>query len=210
MSTRLSWSPAQITLAAQANKALYVLNKVNYNCDYSFQCACQMFDKCVIPIISYGAEIWGSEVHSSIERVHTKFCKQQLGVGINTPNCAALGECGRDSVYVYCFIKCIKYWLKLISLPEQSLLKSCYNLQYKSCILGKTNWASNIRDILFRYGFGSIWEEQNVADNAAFIKVFRERIQDCELQRWASEVRDTAKLRTYRLFKEERIEEFYL
>ena len=147
MSTRLSWSPAQITLAAQANKALYVLNKVNYNCDYSFQCACQMFDKCVIPIISYGAEIWGSEVHSSIERVHTKFCKQQLGVGINTPNCAALGECGRDSVYVYCFIKCIKYWLRLISLPEQSLLKSCYNLQYKCSILGKSNWASNIRDI---------------------------------------------------------------
>ena len=85
MSTRLSWSPAQSTLAAQATKALHVINKVNYNCNYSFQCASNIFDKCVLPIINYGSEIWGLDVHKDIEQVHTKFCKGQFGVGIHTP-----------------------------------------------------------------------------------------------------------------------------
>ena len=91
MSTRLSWNPAQTTLAAHANKVLHMINKVNYNCNYSFKCACNIFDKCVLPTITYGCEIWGLDVHKSIENVHTRFCKGQLGVGISTPNCAVLG-----------------------------------------------------------------------------------------------------------------------
>ena len=31
MSTRLSWTPAQVTLATQASKAMNVINQVNYN-----------------------------------------------------------------------------------------------------------------------------------------------------------------------------------
>ena len=75
MSTRLSWSPAQVTLAAQACKALNIINQVNYNCNYSFKSACDIFDKCVLPVVSYGSEIWGTDVHKAIENVHLKFCK---------------------------------------------------------------------------------------------------------------------------------------
>ena len=35
MSTRLLQSPAQVMLAAQASKALYIINQVYYNCNYS-------------------------------------------------------------------------------------------------------------------------------------------------------------------------------
>ena len=34
-----------------------------------------------LPVVSYGSEIWGTDVHKSIENVHLKFCKIQLGVG---------------------------------------------------------------------------------------------------------------------------------
>jgi len=50
-----------------------------------------------------------------------------------------------------CHLKCIKYWLILISLPGVSLLKAYYIyklLVYKSQ-LGKHNWASKVRDIFF-------------------------------------------------------------
>ena len=78
MSTRLSWSPAQVTLAAQASKALNIINQVNYNCNYSFKAACDIFDKCVLPVVSYGSEIWGTDVHKTIENVHLKFCKKPV------------------------------------------------------------------------------------------------------------------------------------
>ena len=79
MSTRLSWSPAQVTLAAQASKALNIINQVNYNCNYSFKAACDIFAKCVLPV--YGSEIWGTDVHKAIENVHLKFCKKTVWCG---------------------------------------------------------------------------------------------------------------------------------
>jgi hypothetical protein len=58
----------------------------------------------------YGSEIWGTCVNNIIESVHMKFCKMQLGC-INTPTPAVLGECGREHIYIKCFVKSIKYWL---------------------------------------------------------------------------------------------------
>ena len=117
---------------------------------------CNIFDKCVVPVLTYGSKVWGTDVHKSVESVHLKFCKNQLGVGSRTPTPAVLGECGQERLYVTCIIKCVKYWLKIISLPAESLLRSCYSVMYNRCHLGKTNWASKIRDILHRYGFGWI------------------------------------------------------
>jgi len=210
MSTRLSWSPAQHTLAAQARKVLFVINQVNIQCDYSYQTACDIFDKCVVPILTYGSEAWGPYAHDVIESVHTKFCKIQLGVGPSTPTPAVLGECGRDHIYVNCIIKCVKYWLKLISLPKESLLGACYCFLYNQSLLGKPNWCTKIKEILFKYGFGWAWEDQNVPDEHVFMKLFSKRLKDCELQLWASDVQNMPKLRTYSLFKETRQQELYL
>ena len=210
MSNRLSWSPAQVTLAAQASKALNIINQVNYNCNYSFKSACDIFDKCVLPVVSYGSEIWGTDVHKSIENVHLKFCKIQLGVGSKTPTPAVLGECRRERIFVACIIKSVKFWLKIISLPVESLLGSCYALNYRQCQLGKTNWASKIRDILNGYGFGWIWENQSVPDSVACVSIFSERVKDCEFQRWSSQVCNMSKLGLYCKYKEDKQEELYL
>ena len=43
ISTRLSWNPAQRTLAAQARKALQMIRVVNNECDYSYKSACAIF-----------------------------------------------------------------------------------------------------------------------------------------------------------------------
>jgi len=210
MSTKLSWSPAQSTLSAQARKALFVINQINYQCDYSFKTACNIFDKCVVPILTYGSEVWGPYVNTSIEDVHIKFCKMQLGVGTNTPTPAVIGECGRDRIYVSCIIKCVKYWLKLLSVPTNSLLGSCYLFLHNQCMLGKSNWVSKIRDILFRYGYGWVWENQGVPEENVFMKMFVDRIRDCELQLWISDIQNMSKLRNYCLFKESKCQELYL
>jgi hypothetical protein len=195
ISTRLSWSPAQTTLSLQASKAMNLINQVNYRLEYSYKTACTIFDKCVLPVLSYGSEIWGTDVHKSSENVHIKFLKMLLGVGSRTPTPAVLGECGRDRIYVSCLIKCIKYWLKLLSLPPESLLKSSYMFLYNQCLAGKTNWASKVRDLLCQYGFGWIWENQSVPDVEAFLKIFSERVRDCELQWWSSECEKNVKVR---------------
>ena len=100
--TRLLWSLAQTTLAAQARKALHVMNQVNSQCEqaYSYSTAIDNVDHCIVPILIHGSEVWGPSVYEAIERLNSKFCKIQLGFGNNTPNPAVLGECGRDRMYI--------------------------------------------------------------------------------------------------------------
>jgi hypothetical protein len=40
----------------------------------------------------------------------------------------------------------------------------------------KFNWASNIRDILCRYGFNDIWISQDVVDEDKFLCEFKQRV----------------------------------
>jgi hypothetical protein len=210
ISTRLSWSPAQKTLAQQAEKSMNCVRKLNYECNFSFQTSNEIFDKCVLPVLLYGCEIWGSDMHSSIENVLLKYCRIQLGVGSKSPSPAVRGECGRHSLLVYCYFRCIKYWVKLISLPDENLLKSCYNMLYNLCEAGRCNWATNVKNILFRFGFGYIWQAQWIGNPKLFLEQFRNCLYDCDIQTWNTSLTRMDKLQTLIMYKTELTSEPYL
>lgn len=69
-----------------------------------------LFDRMVMPILMYCAEIWGiySTTHL-IEKVHIQFCQNILGVKSQTPNMAVLGELGRYPLAILCKERVIKY-----------------------------------------------------------------------------------------------------
>lgn len=210
MSTRLSWSPAQQTLSLQAEKAMYIIRKLNEECNFSFLTSGNIFEKCIVPIAVYGCEIWGAKVHNAIERIVLKFCRQQLGVSSKTASPALLGECGRHSMYVHCYVRCVKYWIKLLRLPVGHLLKSCYLMLLNLCSIGRLNWVSDIKNMLYRYGFGNIWEAQRVENENCFIKEFKIRVYDCNIQNWQENMTNLPKLRTLNMFKKELVAEPYL
>jgi hypothetical protein len=210
MSTRLSWSPAQQTLSSQALKAMHLVTHVNYKCNFSFKVSDKLFDTCIIPMITYGSEIWGLNVHKDIEHVQNKFYRKVLGVGSKTPSVAILGECGRLKVYIHCYVKCIKYWLKLLSLPKTSLLYSCYDMLFKQDSAQRHNWASKVREILCMYGFGFVWYNQGVEDIDGFMKEFKLRLIDCEMQNWNGHKQTLSKLQYYNMYKTVLLPEGYL
>lgn len=210
MSSRLSWTPAQRTLALQAEKSMNFINKINYECNFSFITSNKLFDKCVIPVLTYGSEIWGSKAHSIIENPLLKFCRYQLGVSSKSCTPALLGECGKHRLYIICYIKTVKYWLKLVNLSLSSLLKSSYIMLYNLCNAGRQNWASEIRDILYRFGFGYVWQAQGVDDVNKFLNELKERLYDCDMQEWSERLQGMPKLRTLCIFKTELIVEPYL
>ena len=210
ISSRLSWTPAQKTLSQQAEKCFNLINNLNYECDFSFKTCNELFDKCVVPVVTYSSEVWGVNFHECVDDVLLKFCRLQLGVGSKTPLPAILGECGKHSLGIYCTLKCIKYWLKLVHLPDDNLLKSCYNMVLTHCNVGRSNWASNIKSCLYRYGFGYVWENQGVQNIQAFLDEFKMRLIDCTVQTWKNNMSNMPKLRSLRLFKKEFLLEPYL
>ena len=200
-SSRLSWSPAQSLLASQGSRAMYLINQVNYEYEFPYKASVELFNKCVLPIITYGSEIWGTKVHQDIERVQFKFCRGQLGVNSKTPIVSVLGECGRFPIFIECNVKVIKYWIKLLGLSNNTLLKASYNMLKRLSDEGRQNWAYDVKQLLYVNGFGYIWERQTVADPSEFIRMFKQRLKDSYIQTWYSAKADVPKLILYNVFK---------
>ena len=119
--TTFSWSMSKMTLAAQANKALGMLYMYNYKCKgLPHEMYLNIFDKMILPILLYGSEIWGFKYSDKIEQVKHIFCKKLLGLSSNTVNEIALGEMGRYPLAVHHHLRCVKYWLEILSMQSGS------------------------------------------------------------------------------------------
>ena len=100
----------------------------------------KLFDSIVQPSILYGSEIWGLlQDNSAIERVHLYACKKYLNVPIRTPSAMVYGELGRYPLVVNCYIRALKYWLRIIKMETHRLPRQSYTLLIKLDKLGKTN-----------------------------------------------------------------------
>ena len=100
--------------------------------------------------------------------------------------------------------------MKIVSLPDTNLLKSCYKMLLNYATAGRKNWASEVKEILYTYGFGYIWEQQMVQDKRSFLNMFVERLRDCYIQTWNGLKSATSKLFLYNMYKENFEREPYL
>ena len=53
------------------------------------------------------------------------------------------------------------------------------NFALKLDEVGRLNWTSRIRNLLFTYGFGDAWIAQNIGNPKYFVALFAERLSDC-------------------------------
>jgi hypothetical protein len=55
------------------------------------------------------------------------------------------------------YVRIIKYWFKLTK-TDNIILEHAYRIAYDDCLLGKKNWLSNVKKILYDYGFAHVWD----------------------------------------------------
>jgi hypothetical protein len=77
-------------------------------------------------ILTYGAKIYGSEISEILEQVQIQYCKDFLGVNYSVNDNDALGESGRMPLCIDHHVKIIKYWCKLLCMPEHTYPRNCY------------------------------------------------------------------------------------
>ena len=115
-------------------------------------------------------------------------------------------------MYVERYCKMIKYWCKILK-TENIMLKPCYETMFESSqrtFNQKSNWASNIRDSLCRYGFNDIWISQNVCINVdKCLHEFKQRVIDCFLSDAVSLFEDSPKCHYYRYIHDNHKLQFY-
>jgi hypothetical protein len=209
-STGNSWGKATRTLSDQANKALSQLRFISSQVGgLQIHPFFKVFNSIVAPILLYGSEMWGSGYYFVIERVQTKACKFFLGVNSSTPNSAALGECGKPTLHTFQLIRLIKYWVRIIQLPDYRYPKIVYKMLHRLDVNGKINWASAVKNILLSYGFGYAWFAQDIGNEIAFVNSFAQRVLDISHQDWVADLASNGRLNSYREFKSLRISEYY-
>ena len=124
-----------------------------------------------------------------------------------------LGECGRIPLQITYMTKAVKYWCKLISSFDNhnnSLQSQCYNMMLSHDEVGRVNWVTYIKNILFKFGFGFVWVSQDVGHADIFITIFKQRLSDTLQQKWIADLNDSSKSHYYRQFKSLLNVEMYL
>ena len=157
-SSRNTWSKALSTLAAQAEKALSSIRKMIWKLGHpNIAVAFKIFGCRIAPILFYGAEIWGSERRNQTEKYTYDSANLYLEWAKNAHSAAVLGECGRLPLSIQYQKRYIKYWLKLIKMPDNSLLNTCYKMQVNFDKTYRKGWVTDLKQILFSNGFGHVW-----------------------------------------------------
>ena len=188
-SSKLSWSKSHEMLSLQAMKAINHILRVRRKVSImKIQNLFKIFDSVMKPILCYGAQIWGYNVIKKIERVQIKFCKKICHLPENSCDAMALGECGRLPLCMSYMPICVKYWLKLIRMENTRYPKSCYEMLRQLDSVGRYTWATNIKNMLYLYGFGYVWIAQEFGNDENFISLFKQRIADCFTQQWFSNI----------------------
>ena len=66
---------------------------------------------------------------------------------------------------------------------------------------GKKNWVTNIKDLLFKYGYGYVWISQDGGHIYMFVSSFKQRLTYCISQNWSDDLSSSSRCGTYCIFK---------
>ena len=216
-------------------KALYPITDTVFKFNLKPSKAIFLFNHLIKPIITYGSEILApftkhqldtldkdndmfSEyvLKSETEKVHTKFCKTTLGLKRNCPTLAVLGELGEFPVTIYMLAAMVKFWHRIATLNDNSLVHLAYN-EARMLPEDRNDWLNSIKFILKLIDMEHIYINTNQISSNMLYKKTLKKLNEIFSSQWCKKVnqsstnsKSNSKLRTYKLFKKELRAETYL
>ena len=85
----------------------------------------------------------------------------------------AYGETGRYPISITAKLRVVKYWLRILQMDTYRFTRKVYNMMLQST---KSNWASDVQNLLCSYGFEELWRLQRVENPASFLRDLRGRL----------------------------------
>jgi hypothetical protein len=158
----------------------------------------------VVPILTYGCEVWGVENLDMIECFHRKFCKILLNARASTANCIAYGELGRFPLEIAIKSRLLSFWSNLASCKTERLAALMYKIVYTLHCTNKfeSQWLIGVKSILDQCGLSDIWLCQSSNVNPQWLKRWAKMIlQDQFRQSWYADIEAKSCCRNYKMFK---------
>ena len=198
----------------KAMVAIYDILKKGRMFNLSIKCQYDLFDKIAKPILLYGCEIWGYCNLDIIERVHLKFCKLLLNLKKSTPNYMIYGELGILPMSVFIKSRMVNFWIRTLDGKENKLSCILYKSLYHKYENNNVNsrWIKFIHNILNDCGLNYVWQFQHFMkfDKNWLNTTVKNILNDQFKQAWNSDLENSPKAFSYRIFKTEHCFETYL
>ncbi|KAJ7320394.1 hypothetical protein JRQ81_019905 [Phrynocephalus forsythii] len=123
-STR-AWSPQLKKNDMKTPVCVQTLYKVlKYKYQGSFQSVVKVYKVQVLPMLTFGSEIWGCEKTKKIETPQSKFLCLILSVSRTSPAQADKAELGLLFVEDICHFRIFSYWTKLVQMSDNRIPKA--------------------------------------------------------------------------------------
>jgi hypothetical protein len=195
-----SFLNARKHIKEQASKAMHLLwTRVN-NANLPIDLTIKLFDHTVMPILTYGSEIFGYENLDILEKVHKDFMRKITKARQSTPINFLYGELGRYPISINIKCKMISYWNRLIT-GKQSKISHLIYQHMLSYANPNFKWLNHIKEILTSAGRSDIWQNQANITHTNIHLYIKQTLIDQFKQTWHDELQNSNKGRIYSGFK---------
>jgi hypothetical protein len=196
-----SFLKARKHLAEQANKALHLLFTRANNAELPIDLVIKLFDHTVLPILTYGSEIFGFENVEILEKVHNNFLRKITNARRSTPMTFLYGELGRYPISIIIKSRMISFWNRLILGKEQKLSFQIYKYIINQPTIN-VKWCNKIKEILNSVGRPDLWQNQFQINQQYIHRQVKQTLIDQYKQSWHEELQISNKSRIYYSFKD--------
>ena len=198
-----SFKKAMIKQLTQAKKAMFAILQKAKVLMLPIDIICELYERCVIPVLLYGSEIWGVENINCMEVFHRNFLRRILKTFKFTPNCMLYGETNTVDIKTKVESRMINFWLntKFSSKMKLSVaMCSLFSKLHDDSLDPNIKWPAKIKNILSATDLEYVWFDPIVNVPSSKLLV-RQRLEENFLRDWKESVQTNSQCTIYKQFK---------
>ena len=166
--------------------------------DLGYNTFTTMYNSGVISVVDHVSAIWGfKDKHCHSDLIQNRASRYYLGVHKYTPVAALIGEMGWLPCKYRKIINMLRYWNRLMKMPNDRMTKHVFNTEYTVSI-NANNWCSKIKDVFTMLGQESIFRNRIKCD----IEKCKSILWNIAEEEWNLLVNSKPRLRSFAIFKD--------
>ena len=211
-----SFDLCQKALAEKSLNAFYKIHKQLNFSSLPLKSAQKIFDAAIVPILTYGCEVWGMFIKmdfekwdkTATEKVHLRFCKAFLGLNRKASNHAARAELGRFPLQIVIVKHILNYIIYLNSKDNNSIVKQMFLMSQESVFDCPNSYSGKLRNLFALLNSTSSRNPSCLTKElvSQLVLELKTKYEDF----WLKKTKSSTKLDFYRKFKQRIEAEAYL
>ena len=157
------------------------------------------FEMLTLSKIRYCGEFCFDDNLKNLNKLQYQFYKRFCHLKVTTPNYCLIGEFGIKPIEVHFYKAALRYWGKIVTADENSLVRKIYHSIYENInepYYSKT-WVSKIKKLLHKLQLDELWLKQYDTDRNISKILIDKRLNEYCREEWISSARHSHKGNNY-------------